>query len=227
MASRIAIILRIADESAAALIDYMKDGTRAKSNTEAISTICRALVQRKTPLLPTAKLVSEEGSKNNPHFPSERTIFNSYSRILKVWKKTYYDVMNINSDGALPISGVGDIDTSQMNNSTADLVDRLKAIVGELTQRCNALKKIIDEQTPPQAAEIDDGMNFDQAVANLERWLLTLYDGPFQVDENGVQVSRRTPPGTRIMSSALLLELRSFTDSYSRLRSAQEATASA
>lgn len=224
MASRIGSIIAIADMKAAVMLEGLPDGSKAKSNIEGINGICRALLKRKTPLLPTARLVSEEGRKNNPHFPLERTIFNSYNKIIRIWKKAYHDVMNIDADAPITTYEVERIDTSVMDPSTGNLVDRLKEIVFELTQRCNVLKQIIDEGVPVPSDSLPAGVGTDEIMTRLRAWLLALSDSLFQLDDLGLKVSRKTPPGTRIMDGRLLDELRTFTEDYERIRKTQKAS---
>lgn len=224
MASRIGSIIAIAEKKSADILNGMPDGSKAKSNVERINDICRSLLRRGTPLLPTAKLVSEEGRKNNPYFPREQTIFNSYGKVIRIWKKAYYDVMNIDADAPMGEGDVERIDTSLMNPSTGDLVDRLKVIIVELTQRCNGLKQIIDEGVPVRSEGFPEGSDTDEIMMRLRAWLLLLHNSAFQLDEMGLRVSRKTPPGTRIMDDRLFSDLRTFTDDYERIRKAQRAS---
>lgn len=216
MASRIRSIIAIADMKTEALVEALPEDSKVRRNTEGIGTICKALLERRTPLVPTAGLVSEEGKKHNPHFPSEQTIYNSYRSVLQTWKKAYYDVMNIDADPDVTLGEVSKIDTSLMNPATGDLVDRLKAIIIEVNQRCNVLKRIIDEGVPVRS---EDGTNLDQAddaIGDLTLWLSSLPGTSFEIDDYGLKVSRRTPPGTRIMDARLLGKLRVFAEQYVR-----------
>lgn len=224
MASRIGSIIVIADKKSAAMLEALPNGSKAKSNIEGINGICRALLKRRTPLLPTAKLVSEEGRKNNPHFPLERTIFNSYNKVIRIWKKAYYDVMNIDADAPITEDEVVRIDTSLMEPSTGNLVDRLKAIVVELTQRCNGLKQIIDEGVPIPSDDFPEGIVTDEIMTRLRDWLLALSDSAFALDDMGVKVSRKTPPGTKIMDRRLYDDLGNFTEDYERIRKTRKAS---
>lgn len=224
MTSRIGSIIVIADKKSATMLQALPDGSKAKSNIEGINGICRALLKRKTPLLPTAKLISEEGRKNNPHFPLERTIFNSYSKVIRIWKKAYYDIMNIDADAPIAVNEVAKIDTSIMDPSTGNLVDRLKEIVFELTQRCNVLKQIIDEGVPVPADGPPEGIGADEIMTGLSDWLQSLSNSAFQLGDFGVKVSRKTPPGTRIMDGRLFDGLRTFIEDYERARKTRKAS---
>ncbi|WP_296746330.1 hypothetical protein [Mesorhizobium sp.] len=223
MPSRIGSIIAIADMKSAGILDALPDGRKAKSSMEGINEICRALLLRRTPLCPTAKLVAEEGRKGNPHFPLERTIFNSYSKVVRIWKKAYYDVMNIDADAPIDENEVERIDTSVMEPSTGDLVDRLKEIVSELLQRCNVLKRIIDEGVPVPAGGLPEGIGADEIMARLKDWLQSLYSSGFDLSDLGLKVSRKTPPGTRIMGGPLLDELRTFIEDYERVQKTRRA----
>lgn len=225
MASRIGSIIAIADMKSAAFLEALPDGSKAKSNIAGINGICRALLQRRTPLLPTARLVSEEGRKNNPHFPLERTIFNSYGKVIRIWKKAYHDVMNIDADPPIAPDEVASIDTSLMAPSVGNLVDRLKAIVLEQRQRCNVLKEIIDQYVPDSSDPLPRGVDTDEIMTGLGNWLQALPNGGFQLDELSVKVSRKTPPGTRIMERRLFDELGTLTEDYERRKKSRKARA--
>lgn len=225
MPSRIGKIISTAEAKAASLHDALPDGSKAKSNFEGINGICRALLKRQTPILPTAKLVAEEGRKNNPHFPAEQTIFNSYNKALRIWKKAYHDVMNIDADPPITENEIERIDTSLMNPSTGNLVDRLKAIIRELTQRCNVLKQIIDESVVAESPQEQQSIMTDEVMMRLRNWLQMMADSAFQLDDIGIRVSRKTPPGTRIMDREFFEELRAFADDYERIRKAERASA--
>ncbi|MDX8479056.1 hypothetical protein RFN28_11300 [Mesorhizobium sp. VK24D] len=223
MPSRIGSIIAIADKKSEGMLDALPDGSRAKSNVEGINGICRRLVMRKTPLLPTAKLVAEEGRKSNPHFPLERTIFNSYSKVIRIWKKAYHDIMNIDADAPIDGNEVEKIDTSVMDPSTGDLVDRLKEIIYELVQRNNVLKQIVDEGVPVPAGGLPEGVGADEIMASLKDWLQTLANSGFELSDLGVRVSRKTPPGSRIMGGHLFDKLRFFIEDFERIRKTRRA----
>lgn len=222
--TRIGQMILIANRKAATIIDAMPEG-RAKTNTEGINAICKALVARPTPLMPTAPIVAEEGRKHNPHFPVEQTIYNGYSQILRIWKRAYHDIMNIDAQSILGDADVADIDTTTLDVSTANIVDRLKEIIREVTQRNNILKKIIDDIVPVPASDIQITPDVEAVVTRLARWLRELSSNPaFQLDEIGLKVCRRTPLNTRIIDAELLEELISFTDEFANIQKARNAT---
>lgn len=223
MTSRIGAIIAIADKKSEALLESLPIESRARSNIQGINGICRSLLQRRTPILPTAKVVSEEGRKHNPLFPLERTIYNSYHQPLRIWKKAYHDVMNIDADPAISVDEVAKIDTSVMTPSIGNLVDHLKAIVAEVTQRNNVLKKIIDDGVPVQTAGAPTPQDTDEIVNALRIWLRDAEDGPFKLDETGLKVTGKTTPGTRIMSSTLFHALKKFADDYELVRKTRHA----
>ncbi|TCP87941.1 hypothetical protein C8J31_104330 [Rhizobium sp. PP-CC-2G-626] len=221
--TRIGGIVAVADSKAAAILDAMPD-TKAKSNAEIINTICKLLVYRKTPILPTAPIVAEEGRINNPHFPSEQTIYNRYAKILRVWKMAYSDVMNIGIDPPLNSSEIPNIDTSTMDVGTANIVDRLKEITFELTQRNNILKQIIDNRVPQPEGDIPFSQELDDVVLGFGKWLRSLADNPaFHLDDMGLKVSRKTPINTRIIDAASLKKFLAFTDDFQDMIKARKA----
>ncbi|KKZ88536.1 hypothetical protein RPHASCH2410_CH05125 [Rhizobium phaseoli Ch24-10] len=130
--------------------------------------------------------------------------------------------MNIDADAPITQDQVANIDTSIMDASTQNIVDRLKAIISELTQRCNVLKQIIDDGVPVSADDIPE--TADEVMCRLGRWLRSLADGAFHLDEIALKVSRKTPVGTRIIDADLFNELMAFTDDYERIQKARKAT---
>ncbi|WP_245502782.1 hypothetical protein [Rhizobium ruizarguesonis] len=158
----------------------------------------------------------------NPQFPTEQTIYNSYRAMLHIWRKAYYDILNADADPPLATSEVEMIDTSHMDSSSAFVVGRLKEIVFELTQRCNALKRIIDEAVPVPAGDLPE-----EATAIMEAlaaWTRSMANGMFLLDEFGLKVSRRTPNGTRIMDADLFNNLSRFTDDFQNIQKGRKAS---
>ncbi|TBD01847.1 hypothetical protein ELH24_21840 [Rhizobium ruizarguesonis] len=222
MVSRKGAIVSLADSKSEALIGTRLEGSRARSNLEAIWRVCHSLVGARTPTLPTAPIVSERGAVKNPQFPTEQTIYNSYRAMLHIWRKAYYDILNADADPPLATSEVEMIDTSHMDSSSAFVVGRLKEIVFELTQRCNALKRIIDEAVPVPAGDLPE-----EATAIMEAlaaWTRSMANGMFLLDEFGLKVSRRTPNGTRIMDADLFNNLSRFTDDFQNIQKGRKAS---
>jgi len=92
-----------------------------------------------------------------------------------------------------------------------------------VTQRNNVLKKIIDEGVPVQAADAPESPDADEVMNALGIWLRDAVDGPFKLDEIGLRVTAKTPPGTRVMSATLFGALKKFTDDYERIRKTRKA----
>lgn len=190
-------------------------GDRAKRSAEGVNAICTALVRRKTPIMPTAHAVSEEGRNQSASFPSHQTIYNQYSKILRVWREAYYDVVNIDAEAPMSGDEAQEIDTSKMDVGTANIVDTLKVIIFELNQRNNVLKQIIDTVTPAYAGVSPLVSEHEEVIKKLGRWIRGLADSPsFQLDEFALKVSRKTPFGTRIIDVELLDELLAFTKEF-------------
>lgn len=212
--SRTGRIILAAEKRVAEILDAMPT-EKARRSAEGVNAICIALVKRRTPMMPTALVVSEEGRNQSPRFPAHQTIYNKYSKILKVWRDAYYDVVNI--DGEAPLSGddIQRIDTTKMEVGTANIVDRLKAIVFEVNQRNNVLKQIIDNLTPAHAGVSPIILEHEEIIGKLGKWIRQLADNKaFQLDEFALKVTRRTPPSTRIIDAELLDELLSFTTAF-------------
>ncbi|MBB4955662.1 hypothetical protein H4S14_003783 [Agrobacterium vitis] len=131
--------------------------------------------------------------------------------------------MNIDADPGMSVDEVAKIDTSVMTPSIGNLVDHLKAIVAEVTQRNNVLKKIIDDGVPVQAVDAPETPDAEEVIDALAIWLRDAENGPFKLDEVGLRVSGKTPPGTRVMSATLFGALKTFTDGYELRRKMRKA----
>lgn len=222
--SRIGHILQGADNRSAELLETIPLG-RTRNNAELVYAICKALVKRRVPLLPSAVLVAEEGRKSNPHFPAEQTIYNNYAKFLRIWRQCYHDVMNIDASGPLATDQVKDIDTSGMDISSANVINRLQEIISELTQRNNVLKQLIGRNVPIAADDNLIATSYDDVVIALGTWLRALADNQaFQLDEIGLKVSRKTPVGTKIIDAGLLDKFLAFIEDVEKDRRARKAT---
>ena len=82
----------------------------------------------------------------------------------------------------------------------------------------------IDEGVPVPSDDFPEGILADEIMARLRDWLLALPDSSFQLDDLGVKVSRKTPPGTRILDGRLYGDLRNFTEDYERIRKTRKAS---
>jgi len=219
MKSRKGTFLALAEAKSANLLGSLPEGRRrARVNLEAIWVICRALVQRATPIAPTAKLVSEEGRNRNPEFPSAQTIYNEYREMLAIWRKAYTDILNIDARDPISLDQLEKIDVSELDEGTRFIVDELRQHVRELVQRCNALKQIIAESVPMPAGSLTDSS--DKVMDELAEWLEDIERGPFDLDDIGLRVSRRTPPNTVVMHTDLFKALRTIVDGFRRGRRA-------
>lgn len=222
MVSRKAAMIALATSKAAKLAERHAEGSRSRYNEERISTICRALLQRKSPVKPTASLVAERGGIEDEDFPELQTIYNSYREVLAVWRKAYFDIRNVDAEDPIGLDDVRKIDTSVMDSSTAAVVEQLKAIVLELVQRVNVLKKFQDDAVTTPAHGVVQELDADRIIGRLRDWLATVADG-FDLDEIGLRVSRKNIVGSRIMRRDLFDELVTFVEDYGRIRRAQDA----
>lgn len=222
MASRKGAVVAIADAKSDTLITACPEGSRERANLEAIRSVCRAMVGARTPTLPTAPLVCERGALRNPEFPSVQTLYNYYRGMLKIWRIAFHEVLDVDADRPIGHDEVERIDTSNMDSSTSFVVERLKEIVLELTQRCNVLKHIIDESVPVPAGDLPEDAS--QIVNALAEWTRSMSSGAFVLDDFGLKVSRRTPIGTRIMDADLFNELSRFVDDFQNVQRARKAS---
>lgn len=217
MRSRKGTILAVAEAKSASVLQALpEERKRARANMEAISGVCRALVQRGTPMSPTAKLVSEEGRNRSREFPSAQTIYNEYGEMLAIWRRAYTSILNIDAHDPIGLDQLENIDVSGLDEGTRFIVDELRQHIRELTQRCNALKQIIAEAVPlPTDSFIDSS---DNVMEELADWLNRVERSPFDLDDIGLRVTRRTPPNTVIMHADLLKGIRTLVDEFRRGR---------
>ncbi|NEJ85369.1 hypothetical protein GR223_05305 [Rhizobium leguminosarum] len=223
MASRKGAIIALAETKSVAIVDGLPEGGKGRANAEAIRQICRGFINRRTPQIPTAEGVSEFGANTNPNFPRVQTIYNTpgYKKMLGVWRTAFHDILCIDSAEPMTADMVSQIDTSTMDTSNVAIVERLKEIVFELTQRCNALKRIIDAGVPVPASDIS--ADASELMEQLELWIRSIEDGPFELNDVALKVGRRTPPGMIIMMTDLFNELRTFVTDFQNIKRARSA----
>lgn len=223
MTSRIGGIVQDAQLKSSALIDRIPVGSKRRSAATAINAICSQLVKRRTPICPTAKLVSEEGHKSDQLFPQPQTIHNSYSEILNVWKDAYRQVMNINIDQPVRSDLISKIDTSQMDIATGNIVEHLKAVIADLNNRCNTLKQIVEAGIPVDVGQAK-GTPSDAVFKQVKEWLNGVGDGYFVLDEIGIRTTRKTPIGAKLMDRRLYDQLVELVNEFLRVNRAKDAT---
>ncbi|MFL0690713.1 MAG: hypothetical protein ACJLUP_00815 [Agrobacterium tumefaciens] len=210
MASRKGTILELAERSSITLIESLpSERAVAKRNYRKIADVCRLLLSsRKTPYVPTAALVAETGATlggGDPAFPSERTIYNTYSDMIRIWKRAFDDLTNIMADDPLTLKDLESIDLGGVDANTRAVFDELYRILREQRQRIAGLKKLITDNVKVDADAIPSTSG--RAMESLEYWIGTLKLGLFTIDEDGVKVSRKTPIGTLILEAGTLAEL--------------------
>lgn len=227
MTSRIASIIQEAESRSSAIISCFPAGTKKSSTATRINSICAKLLKRKTPICPTAKVVSEEGSKTDQNFAQPQTIYNSYKEILNVWNESYRRIMNMDCDARIRPDQVSSIDTATMDVATANIVEHLKAMISELTTRCNTLKRIIDETIPVDGLILQTDQETEAAFISLKEWLDGMRDGSaFAMDELGLRTTRRTPIGAKVMDKDLYDQLVRLADEALRIHRVGNATRS-
>lgn len=217
--SRKAKIIALANQKSTFLIREAEDRPRTAENLERIRAVCQALVQRATPIRPTAKLVAEEGKNKTPLFPAAQTIFNSYSGIIEIWRKAYTDIMNIDAPDPIRLEALDEIDPSQFESGSQAVMEALICQVREVTRRNNALKQLISESIPTPADNIPG--DADGTMQRLAAWILRMLDSSFDLDDYGLKVTSRSRPGTVVMESELFNELRTLTGDYELARRAR------
>jgi hypothetical protein len=217
MASRKGTVLELAERSSVTLIESLpNERAVAKTNYRKIADVCRVLLSsKKTPYIPTAALVAETGASmggGDPAFPSERTIYNKYSDMLRIWKRAFDDLTNIMVDDPLTFEDLESIDLGNVDANTRAVFNALLRIIREQRQRIAALKKLITDNVKVDADSIPSTSG--RAIESLNYWIGTLKLGLFTVDNDGVKVSRKTPIGTLIMDAATLAELETLIEDF-------------
>ncbi len=130
--------------------------------------------------------------------------------------------MNVNIDAPLRSDKVAEIDTGLMDVATGNLVEHLKAIISELTNRCNVLKRIIDEAVPVGGALTQTADETESTILGLKEWLDRMPNGFFVLDELGLRTTRKTPVGAIIMAKDQYDRLKRLTDEALRSFRANE-----
>ncbi|AXV16582.1 hypothetical protein CYG48_13325 [Neorhizobium sp. SOG26] len=205
MKSRKTPILQLAEKKSLELIEaVIEDRVRHRANLENVHHVCRALVSRATPLLPTAKLVSEEGLLRDRNFPSPQTIYNSYGQLLRIWRRAYHDLRNINSQDTVSPDQILNVSVMDFDEGSRAVIQELKRHLKEVIQRNNALKDILYREVPVRT----DGASAEVGAAmdTLFDWLELVRDAGFW-QGGGLYVTRSTPIGTMIMEPFVLSEL--------------------
>ncbi len=224
MTTRIGAIIQDAQLRSSGVIDLIPFGSKKRAAAVGINAVCSQLVKRRTPICPTAKLVSEEGLKNHPLFPQPQTLHNSYCEILNIWKDAYRRVMNINIDQPVSSDLISKIDTSTMDIATGNMVEHLKAVVADLTRRCNTLKQIIDDSIPIEVGQ-PEGAPPDSVIIKLKEWLDGVGNRYLVLDEVGLRTTRKTPFGAKLMDRELYDQLVHVVNEFLRVNRAKEASA--
>lgn len=222
--SRKGKIVAVANARSAALMRE-QTGERTIENLEAIRNVSSSLVMRDVPLCPTASLVAETGKIRMPSFPTARTIYNSYAPMLKIWRRAYDDIRNIDSPDPVPLDDLDKIDVLQFEVGQRALVQDLIVKLRELTRRVNALKQLIAESVPTPADDLPPSA--DEVMKTLSAWLDSLRHGQFDLDDIGVKVSRRSPVGVLIMGLDLFNALQVLVDDYRHAVKARNTTRAA
>lgn len=221
MTSRIGALVQDADLKSAGVVERFPLGSKKRAAAVGINAVCSQLVKRRTPICPTAKLVSEEGLKTHALFPQPQTIHNTYREILNVWKDAYRRVMNINVDRPINVDHISKIDTSTMDIATGNMVEHLKVVISDLTRRCNTLKQIIDDGILVDVGQPQFAPPYI-VVSRLKEWLDSVGGGHLIVDEIGIRTTRKTPVGTKVMDRELYDRLVTAVDEFLRMNHAKE-----
>lgn len=208
-------ILKWALERSAELKEQ-KSSSRSAANHSAIDSVCLKLLDRKTPLKPTAKLVSEIGSANDESFPAVSTLFNQYAGVLSIWREAYFQIRDIDVETGLTLEELllKKADVISMDEGTAAHLNQIISLSRGLLQRYNALKEIITKNVP---VNMDSLQNTDDEIIDaFLAWSQAVTAWGFTKDEAGLKVSRSTSSGTLIMDAYLFDGLVTFAQKAKR-----------
>jgi len=179
-----------------------------------IETICVQLLSLRPPREPTSKVVSEEGGIRFARFPRKQTLDNTYASYVSIWREAYDEICNLgvvrsNLDPANLTFTKSDL--LVLDEGTRHRVHLLAVLYREAVNRNNALQRLIrtsiplDEYGKPMVPTRE--IYFDpQLKVELARWVGRLENGSseFDLDEVGLKVSRRSRPGTLILSRSVI-----------------------
>jgi hypothetical protein len=223
MVSRKGAIVNAADNEARVVIEAKNDITEdLRATMVSVSEICRELVSRSPPIKPTAVEVSERGRiKVNPDFPALQTLYNLHRDVLRVWRKAYRNIVNIDAPEPAVFEDLRRLDTESLDANVRALVEMALVRIQEKENQLNMLKAIM-AQNPAPSDFLSE--KFDKTIRQFSDWLRSMASNKaFEIDDIALKVTRYSPPGTPIMRVELFNELMMLIDDYGLSKSARKA----
>ncbi len=216
MTTRRTLILKWADQRSEGLIEAVRPiQAKRKHNLKKIHIVCRALVDRRKMIFPTAAEVAESGTAATfgfESFPSRQTIYNDYGEILTVWRKAFRDIENIEAAPSTSDDELLNWDASDLDAGSLENIKHLKRLVRELRQQNFGLKELITDHVPVYGDHL--GPNHGSFIEDLAHWIETVHLDGFEVQEFGLTVTSRSLPGTIIMDHMIWDGLKQMVDTH-------------
>jgi hypothetical protein len=211
MKSRRSTILSLAANRSERLIEAVSPSRpRARERLESIHSICALMVSASPSILPTAKLVSEEGRISNRTFPSEQTIHNSYREMLGIWRTAHRDLHLFTIPIDASVEEQLERSAHLFDHGAATVILEARRYIQELTRRNNALKSILHHDVPlslsQRLEEVDNHVNC------LVEWLHLAHNSGFIDAASNLRVTRSTPLGTLIMERRVVNAMHGLTE---------------
>ncbi len=220
MATRKSIILAWAEDESIRIVESIPSKRNIRrSNNHRIYLVCKHLVSRRRPIMPSAKEISElSGAKpfEFENFPSAQTIYNDYGTMLGIWRKAYRDINNIENEPATVAEELLAWDPAALDTNSQYNIRSLQRLCRELNETVKGLKQLVTDNVPINADRVQKD-DFD-LIADLSDWSRNVTIEGFEFNEFGLVVTRNSPPGTIVMDKPLFDGLARFADAAIRER---------
>lgn len=216
MKTRRTIILSFANQKSEDLIDALseKQSTR-KRNLTKIHIVCRALVDRRKMIYPSAREVAESGNTsafNFDSFPSRQTIYNDYAEMLTIWRKAFEDIENLEASPPTSREQLLAWDASNLDAGATQNVRQLQRLIRELEQQNKGLKELITDHIPVNCDHL--GPNESNFLDDLAHWMATIHLDGLALQEFGLIVTSKSPPGTIVMDQVIWNGLKRMVETH-------------
>lgn len=212
MTSRRASIIAIANTESRLEMDARSKSPEIVANLEAIRVICEQLVMKPHPCRPTAPLVAEIGAIRRVSFPGKQTLWNSYRKMLQLWRRAYVSILDIDAIGLGRDDDLDKIDVTKFDVGARGLIQDLIVRLKEMRRQRDGFAASLSKVVPTPAGSLPQ--NADQAVRKLKAWTEKMRSGVFDLDDIGLRVSRKTATRTVIMEADTFNELCTLLDDY-------------
>lgn len=205
MTTRRTLILKWADQRSEELVDAVRPNqTTRKHNLKKLHIVCRALLDRRKMICPTAGEVAESGSASTfafDSFPSRQTIYNDYGEMLSIWRKAFRDIENLEASPSFSDEELLGWDATDLDAGALENVKHLQRLVKELRQQNYGLKELITDHVPVYLDRLQP--SYGNFLEDLAHWMDTVHLDGFELGEFGLSVTSRSVPGTIVMDQLI------------------------